>query len=330
METKWLEDFISVAETLNFSRSAKLRHVTQPAFCRRIQTLENWLGAELFDRTSYPTRLSPAGRTFLVHAKEMLEYTTFSRSLLRGRLKDSHSLVTFSMPHTLAMTVFPGWLSEIEQTTGRMPVKVDAGNTHDAVMQLVEGNCDLLMCYHHVHQSIELDSDRYEILVIGEEPLRPYSKVGPDGKPLYMLPGSASQPIPFLSYSSGTALGRIVEKVLNDDPRPVHLSRRYEGDLAIALKMMALQGHGVAWLPQSAAIDEIAAGTLALALEHECEAQQSASQATPLVPDFPVPCGDEGSGWSGSMQIRLYRDRESRRPFIDRLWNHLVQKYPRA
>ena len=41
METKWLEDFISLDETNNFSRSAALRHVTQPAFSRRIQSLEN-------------------------------------------------------------------------------------------------------------------------------------------------------------------------------------------------------------------------------------------------------------------------------------------------
>jgi len=42
METKWLEDFVSLAETRSFSRSAQLRHVTQPAFSRRIQALEAW------------------------------------------------------------------------------------------------------------------------------------------------------------------------------------------------------------------------------------------------------------------------------------------------
>ena len=42
METKWLEDFVSLAETRSFSRSAQLRHVTQPAFSRRIQSLEAW------------------------------------------------------------------------------------------------------------------------------------------------------------------------------------------------------------------------------------------------------------------------------------------------
>ena len=58
METKWLEDFVSLAETRSFSRSAQLRHVTQPAFSRRIQSLEAWAGSDLVDRSSTP-RASP-------------------------------------------------------------------------------------------------------------------------------------------------------------------------------------------------------------------------------------------------------------------------------
>ena len=45
METKWLEDFLSLARTMNFSRSADERFVTQPAFSRRIKALEVWAGA---------------------------------------------------------------------------------------------------------------------------------------------------------------------------------------------------------------------------------------------------------------------------------------------
>jgi DNA-binding transcriptional LysR family regulator len=63
VETKWLEDFVSLSETRSFSRSAQLRHVTQPAFSRRIQALEAWAGVDLVDRSTYPTRLTAAGAT---------------------------------------------------------------------------------------------------------------------------------------------------------------------------------------------------------------------------------------------------------------------------
>ena len=59
MDIKWLEDFLALAETRNFSRAAAQRNVTQPAFSRRIRALESWLGNELFDRAAYPTALTP-------------------------------------------------------------------------------------------------------------------------------------------------------------------------------------------------------------------------------------------------------------------------------
>ena len=82
METKWLEDFVSLAETRSFSRSAQLRHVTQPAFSRRIQALEAWAGAELVDRSAHPVRLTAAElhalRTELHSIQELLNQACIS------------------------------------------------------------------------------------------------------------------------------------------------------------------------------------------------------------------------------------------------------------
>jgi DNA-binding transcriptional LysR family regulator len=44
MNLSWLHDFLALAETGNFSRAADARHMTQPAFSRRIRALEDWLG----------------------------------------------------------------------------------------------------------------------------------------------------------------------------------------------------------------------------------------------------------------------------------------------
>lgn len=308
MESKWIEDFLSVAETLNFSRSAKLRNMTQPAFCRRIKALENWLGAELFDRAVYPTRLTPAGETFLVHAREMLTQAIHSRSVLRGQTADVQSRVTFAMPHTLSLTYFPQWLSEVESATGMLTVRMMASNVHDAVMELVGGNCDLLMHYHHPFQSVELDSQRYEMLKVGTEPIRPYSKADASGKPVFTLPGTANKPVPFLSYAASTSLGRIVEKILSEGPSRVHLLRRFEGDLAEGLKMMAIQGHGVAWLPESAVRREVKEGLLTVAVDPATLEKLPGSDA-----------------WCGEMDVRIYRDRENARPTVTRLWNHLLR-----
>ena len=72
MNFTWLEDFLALAATGNFSRAAQDRHVTQPAFSRRVRALEEWLGVDLFDRSGQPARLTPAGVWFEDMARELL------------------------------------------------------------------------------------------------------------------------------------------------------------------------------------------------------------------------------------------------------------------
>ena len=72
MHIKWLEDFITLAQTRSFSRAAELRHVTHPAFGRRIRALEAWAGTPLVERGGSPVRLTPAGETFLEASSQMV------------------------------------------------------------------------------------------------------------------------------------------------------------------------------------------------------------------------------------------------------------------
>ena len=158
METKWLEDFVSLAETRSFSRSAQLRHVTQPAFSRRIQALEAWAGTDLVDRSSYPTRLTPAGETLYAQSLEMLQALQSTRAMLRGHSAAGQDVIEFAVPHTLAFTFFPAWVSSLREKFGPIKSRLIALNVHDAVMRLVEGGCDIFIGYHHASQPFQLDA----------------------------------------------------------------------------------------------------------------------------------------------------------------------------
>src|SRR5471032_2352548 len=252
METKWLEDFISLVETNNFSRSAALRHVTQPAFSRRIQSLENWLGTDLVDRTSYPTRLTQAGIVFYEQALEMLAQINGARDMLRSKRAAAQTSIDLAVPHTLSLTFVPKWLTALERDFAPISSRLMALNVHDAVMQLVEGGCDLLLCYHHPRQPVQLDPGRYDMLVLGRESLRAYARCGKNKVPEFTLPGTAKHPLPFLSYTNNAYLGRMVELMLGDAKHPLHLDPHYETEMAEGLKMMALEGRGIAFLPESA------------------------------------------------------------------------------
>ena len=268
METKWLEDFVSLAETRSFSRSAQLRHVTQPAFSRRIQALEGWAGTDLVDRSSYPTRLTPAGETLYTQAMEMLQSLQSTRAMLRGHTSAGQDVIEFAVPHTLAFTFFPAWVSGLREKFGPIKSRLIALNVHDAVLRLVEGSCDLLISYHHDSHPFQLDPGRYEMVTLGREVLSPYSKPDAHGEPVFRLPGRPTQPLPYLGYAPGAYLARMVDLILKQSGTPIHLDRVYETDMAEGLKAMALEGHGIAFLPHSAVKKELRAKKLVSAGDH--------------------------------------------------------------
>ncbi|GAA3983166.1 LysR substrate-binding domain-containing protein [Comamonas faecalis] len=304
METKWLEDFVSLAETRSFSRSAQLRHVTQPAFSRRIQALEAWAGTDLVDRSSYPTRLTAAGHTLYDQAMEVLQSLHNTRAVLRAHTGAGDDMLEFAVPHTLAFTFFPTWVSNLHQGFGPFKSRLIALNVHDAVMRLVEGGCDLLVAYHHESQPIQLDASRYDMVSLGEESLAPYSVPAGEGRPRFVLPGRADALLPYLGYAPGAYLGRLTDLILQQASAPVHLDRVYETDMAEGLKAMALQGHGVAFLPHSAVRQELEQGLLVNAVP---------AGAPPL---------------QLVMDVRLYREKPSRKEIEDKglaqsLWAYL-------
>lgn len=303
METRWLEDFIVLAESGSFTRSAQARHLTQPAFSRRIKALESWVGCDLIDRSSYPTRLTPAGEVFKEQAVGMLNQIHATRALLQGMRPLPEETMEFAVPHTLSFAFFPQWLSQVERGFGPLSCRLQASNVHDALLAFVEGGCDLLMCYHHPKQPVELSGERYAGLKLGVERLRPYSRVDAEGQPLYRLPGTVDSPLPFLGYASNAYFRLMTELILENAPEPCHLNQRYETDMAEGLKNMVLEGHGVAFLPDSTVARELAAGQVVEAAEDR---------------------------WGVGMEIRLYRDLKRARPALDAFWSYLAENYPQV
>jgi DNA-binding transcriptional LysR family regulator len=327
METKWLEDFISLAETRSFSRSAQLRHVTQPAFSRRIQALEGWAGTDLVDRSSYPTRLTPAGQTLYSQAIEMLQSLQSTRAMLRGHSAAGQDVIEIAVPHTLAFTFFPSWVTSLREHFGPIKSRLIALNVHDAVLRLVEGSCDLLIAYHHPSQPLQLDANKYEMVSLGEETVAPWVKADAEGAPRFRLPGRPGQPLPYLGYAPGAYLGRVVDQLLKESGTAIHLDRVYETDMAEGLKVMALEGHGIAFLPQSAVRKEIKARKLVSALPPEIDSLEATMEirAYRERPSAPIAV-KTGTGRSAKAAAGT----ESLQPksTADALWSYLVGAQP--
>jgi len=69
IETRLLRNAITLAEHRNFARAAQALNISQPTLTRNIQTLEESIGARLFDRKTRTVLPTPVGEELLKHAR---------------------------------------------------------------------------------------------------------------------------------------------------------------------------------------------------------------------------------------------------------------------
>ena len=296
MQLKWLEDFVALAETLSFSRAAELRHVTHPAFGRRIQALEGWTGMALVERGASPVRLTAAGTLFLDTARQMVRGLEGARDELHAAAGRHARTVTIATGRTLARTVLADWLVRLHPLVRDAQVRVITRSLADAVQLLERNEADFTLVYHHAALTLQLDGRQFAHVTLASEKLVPVCRTDAQGAPAFPLQQAGT--VPLLSYGPTLAMGRLLEDFLAHNTRLPPLQRCIECDSADALAEYALKGLGVAWLPWSMVQADCKAGRLALAGAKSMEIR---------------------------FEVRLYRPKRRLSPLGEAVWRSAVR-----
>jgi DNA-binding transcriptional LysR family regulator len=296
MEIKWIEDFIALAQYQSFSRAAEFRNVTQSGFSRRIQSLEQWVGADLINRSSFPPTLTPAGQLFREAAEDIIEKLFDTRAIIRTEQRIAGKGVQIAAGHTIALNFLPAWLRGLSSHFDEVRARVIPANVHDSILMLVNGNCELMFAYHHPELPLHLDPSRYEYLTVGNDTFMPVCKPNQRSAPAFRLPGTNDRPLPLISYTETSYFGRCLAVLMGHAKAAPALRLHYESDMAEVVKKLVLEGEGVAWLPRSSILAELDAGDL-------------------------VPAGT--AEWQLEVELRVYRDASNHSEFLESLWRHL-------
>src|ERR1700755_2687235 len=94
MELRHLRYFVAVAEEGSLTTAAERRlHTAQPSLSRQIRDLEVEVGVKLLDRGPRGIELTPAGRTFLDHARlALLQVEAAGEAARRGAQPEERAL----------------------------------------------------------------------------------------------------------------------------------------------------------------------------------------------------------------------------------------------
>lgn len=265
-ETKLLQDFIALSRTGSFTKAAELRHVTHPAFSRRIKELETWAGTSLINRTKIPMTLTEAGQDLLVVAEHVIaKLNTVQQQISKPENLADRSL-RIATGRTLAHYLIADWAStlarQVERNMGSpVPIEIRTGITQDLIALLKQGQVDFLCCYEHRSLSVPISTKDFQYFRLSSDRLIPVCLHPSNGGTDYHL-DEVTTPIPHISYFSSLALQRIINDHLNSSS--YHLQSVAHCDSVDVAYSLVKKNLGMAWLPWSAVKRDCEANILSI------------------------------------------------------------------
>ncbi|OZI36171.1 LysR family transcriptional regulator [Bordetella genomosp. 1] len=144
MNTRFVEAFLWSARLGSFRAASDRLHITQAAVANRIASLEEDIGARLFERDSKELRLTAVGTRLLDYGERLLELRQQILSL--GRSGDEvFGLVRIGAIETVVHTWLIGFLTNLRSTYPGIEVQLTSETTRALHRGLREGSLDIAL-----------------------------------------------------------------------------------------------------------------------------------------------------------------------------------------
>lgn len=158
MDLRQIKYFLSLADTLNFTRAAELSAVSQPALTKAIQRLEDEFGGQLVYRDGKDTRLTELGRTLRGEFEQIVQSEMRARQLAEMVTLEKRTTISVGVVSTLAPTpVWPFLQAYLEAETGTEVIllSIQSGMARELVLS---GAVDACFCTDCTPNSPKLQS----------------------------------------------------------------------------------------------------------------------------------------------------------------------------
>ncbi|SFD61938.1 DNA-binding transcriptional regulator, LysR family [Paenibacillus catalpae] len=252
-----LHIFYTVAERGSFSAAAQSLHMTQPAVTMQVQSLEDYFGTKLLQRSTKRIDLTEAGRALMPYARRSIELirdtdqamSAFTKQL-KGRLQLGASL-------TIGEYILPRLLGPFGQSFPEISISMKVMNTAQIMDEIMNHQLTFGLIEAPVnHPDMQMEavmSDELRLIVPKDHPL---SK-----RPTVMLDEVVEYPFVLREQGSGTRLV-MEEQLKRKNIDPADLKIVMELGSTGAVKSAVEAGLGVSFVSESSVKHEVALGLL--------------------------------------------------------------------
>lgn len=266
MDILLFRDLDRLRQTGNFSQAAELGHISQPAFSRRIKSLESWAGVTLVDRSRQPVQLTVAGLQLLEAGLQASARIEQERSqILEAQSLPDKYVVTFGAQHSIGWRFYPAWLQAFENDFGPILSRLRADDLPNCLTDMKNGDVDFVIAYATPDDPVAVTfpdrATQFEETVIGRDRLVPVCKPDGTGRPIFDFKTDGVE-MPFLRFGDQAPITVHLKRLFDAKQIEHRLKTVYENTMAGALRIRARDGAGVAWLPETLVAPDLSAGIL--------------------------------------------------------------------
>lgn len=202
MYNKYLDTFLSVAETGSFSRAAEASHISRTALIQQINNLEDHLGFNLLNRSSRGTELTPMGRLFEERARKIKQLS--SETIVQCRELQGTRQVRIGILPNLPLTILTPICVEYAKLYPEVKITFVERQAPEYLAAFYNNEFDISADYMSRLVSSEreicfakLTSDRFDCAVLPSSPLAQKEKIVPEelaGQKVGLLVTKLAQP----------------------------------------------------------------------------------------------------------------------------------------
>lgn len=169
MNTRQLQYALMLYENLNFSLVAEKLGITQPALSKQILNLETELGVKLFDRTTTPVSVTPAGTHFFREAQKLLYQESQLLRSMQEFGSGKRGCLTIGISPFRSMYLIPNVIKKVQAQYPGIEIVLREASSDILRKEAVEGKYDFAIVNLPVDESVLdvtlIDSDELVLAV---------------------------------------------------------------------------------------------------------------------------------------------------------------------
>ena len=147
MNLNQLYYFRTLADYEHYTRAAEELHITQPTLSKAISSLEQELGAYLFEKKGRNVVLTKQGKHYLEYVKAALSELERGNDYLRKEQATAEGYIDLGMVTSVEYDMVPRWIQSFRESTGKkIFFSCKTGTSRQLINGLKEKQFALIFC----------------------------------------------------------------------------------------------------------------------------------------------------------------------------------------